>query len=216
MFPPAVRKVSVDGAFVQGIVTPWCIADNIYKKDNPEVFEALEVPSSLTTPEEQAKIWEVFSDVARGLHSLSGGDFDRQFICIEMFVYDATHVEVMEVNIRISANQLPCFHRVMDGGCPLLAQAQMQGPTPMLKAPVPNGTFGICLYRETLESAGPFRQTSKEKHGFEATYYRRMKTVAHVYGYGTSPADARGAAERLYAELQGEAMADAIAPALGA
>mmetsp|Transcript_30907 Transcript_30907/g.57876 ORF Transcript_30907/g.57876 Transcript_30907/m.57876 type:complete len:458 (+) Transcript_30907:58-1431(+) len=201
---PHVKKVSVDGAFCRGVVIPWCISDNIYRQDSPEVFEALETPSSLCSPAEQAKIWEVFSEVAHGLHSLSDGDFDCQFICIEMFVFDSTRVEVMEVNIRISANQLPVFHRVMDGGCPLLAQVQMQSPNPTVKAPVPNGLFAICLYRPALETAGPLRQSSKERHGFEATYYRRIKTLAHVYGYGATPQEARHAAEHLYAELEAE------------
>lgn len=154
--------------------------------------------------------------MAHGLHSLSGGDFDCQFICIEMFVFDATRVEVMEVNIRISANQLPAFHHVMDGGCPLMAQVQMQGPAPALTPPVPNGKFGICLYRQALDSAGPLKQASKETHGFEAEYYRRTQTVAHVYGYGASPKEARAAAESLYAEALADSTVEAAAPAGGA
>jgi len=214
--PPSVRKVSVDGAFVRGVVVPWCISDNIYKKDEPEVFDALELPSGLTTPEEQAKIWEVFAQVAHGLHSLSEGDFDCQFICIEMFVFDASRVEVMEVNIRISANQLPAFHHIMDGGCPLVAQVQMQGPTPTLKPPVPNGKFGICLYRQAVDSAGPLKQASKEADGFEAEYYRRNQALAHVYAYGASAKEARDAAESFYAKLLEDSVVGVAAPALGA
>jgi len=202
--PTNVRKVSVDGAFVRGVGIPWCISDNIYRKDQPEVFDALQVPSNLTTPDEQAKIWEKFSEVVHGLNRLTKGDFDCQFVCIEMFVFDSSRVEVMEVNIRVSANQFPCFNRVLDGGCPVMAQVKMQGSEPALKSPVHNGKYGIALYRNALDVAGPLRQTT-EKDDFDATYYRRNTSLAHIYGYGASPEEAREAAERLYASLEEEA-----------
>lgn len=197
----SVRKVSVDGAFVQGTAIPWCISDNVYYKDKPEVFEALEVPSSRTSPEEQDRIWEVFSEVCHGLHRLSDGDFNCQFVCVEMFVFDSTRVEVMEVNIRISANQLPTFHKVLDGGCPWAAQVLMQGPNPSaLARPTPNGTFACCLYRATVSDAA-LQATDPIHDDFEAMYYRRNSAVAHVYGYGTSPGEARNAAEQIYARV---------------
>merc|ERR1712046_129913 len=94
----------------------------------------------------------------------------------------------------------------MDGGCPIMAQVKMQSNSPELQAPIENGKFGIALYRDAIECVGPLRQTSMKERGFEAVYYRRMQTLAHVYGYGDSPAEARQAAERLYSELQAEAV----------
>ena len=87
------------------------------------MFDSLELPSHNTTPSEQKAIWALFEKVCLGLKELTNGDFNNQFVCIEMFIFSDTHVEVMEVNIRVSANQLPAFHRVSDGGCPFAAQA---------------------------------------------------------------------------------------------
>jgi hypothetical protein len=197
---PSVRKVSVDGAYVKGAAIPWAISDNVYHKDQPEVFEALETPSNRTSPEEQDRIWEVFTEICDGLHRLSDGDFDCQFVCVEMFVFDSSRVEVMEVNIRASANQLPTFHKVMDGGCPFAAHVIMQGPNPeSLVRPTSNGTFACTLYRDTLTHVPSGTATDPQKDDFEAIYYCRNSVNAQVYGYGNSPAEARSAAETLYA-----------------
>lgn len=196
--PSHVKKVSVDGAIVDGVVIPWMISDNVYCEDEPEVFEALESPSRRTTSTQQQQIWELFRKIASGLHNICEGSFNRQFICIEMFVFPCGRVEAMEVNIRISANQLPTFHRVLVNGCPFQAQRKMQEEVrPKLTTPKESGVFACTLYRPTIKSVGACHKRSEP----EAIYYQRNETNAHVYGYGASPEAARRSAESLYDEL---------------
>lgn len=199
---PRIRKVSVDGAMCGGTVVPWAISDNVYLGDRPEVFDALVTPTQLLTPAEQQKVWEVFHRVVTGLQELTDGDFDRQFVCIEMFVFDETQVEVMEVNIRISANQLPLFHRVLENGCPFNAMTMMQQEGRVPPQPRTIGKVGICLYRQAVPGVADFVPALPGSEG-DAMYYARTEKLAHVYACGDSGVEARTAAERLYASLEG-------------
>jgi hypothetical protein len=193
--PPSVRKVSCDGLVANGKFVPWAISDNVYRTDHAEVFDSLICPTVKLTAEEQQACNRRLELVARSLHGRFG--LDNQFICVEMFVFDADRVEVMEVNGRISANQMPAFARCFDDGDPLDAMIALQtGKQP--PRPRANGLYGVTLYRPTIADAPEVLINADG----DLIYYRRQARDCHLYSFAGDSETARSAGIAWYEQLR--------------
>ena len=187
------KRVSCDGFVYDGKMKPWCITDNVYAPDNPEKFDFLLVPTVALSQQEQQACWAALETIVACLHQNFG--FDNQFVCVEFFVKNG-EARVMEINPRISANQCPCFPRVLENGDAVEAMVRLQlGDCPPLPRPIP-GRVGVALYRDPV----PNTPEVVEK-GEDLIYYDRQDKDAHVYAFGDNAETTVAKANSFYEEL---------------
>ena len=192
------KRVSCDCYLFDGKTYPFSIADNVYCKDNLEVFDHLMVPTQDLTEQEQDACWRQMDIICGSLHEKYG--MDNQFICTEFFVKgDEAHV--MEVNPRISANQAPCFRRVFENGCAVEAMIWLQlGVCPERPVHRPD-VYGVSLYKGRIHG----RTVPEIEHvGTDLTWYDRLDKDAHVYSYGPDPTAIIAAGNEFYNRLKSE------------
>ena len=109
--PNTVRKATVEGVIQNGVVHAFTISDNVYCEDEPEKFNYLCVPTQHLSPEEQESCRKLYAKVLHSLWKKFG--LDNQFVNIEMFIFDDGTVKVMEINGRMSANQILSFRNAL-------------------------------------------------------------------------------------------------------
>lgn len=213
------RVVSIDGFVCGGKITHYCISDNVYKPDAPEVFDCLVTPSQCLSAREIEACWSKYDTVVKDF--IRRG-LDNQFVDVEAFVLQSsdgqakTTVKTMEVNCRTFCNQIPVFSRLFGGksgnGCMFSAAVDLlRGVTPPIDSKFsgsvlrPSGApeletqrVGVCAYMDPIMGCASLIQS---KTG-DAAYYAIEGFQAHIYAYGTDQAAARKRCDEFYAELK--------------
>jgi len=223
---PASRRavVSIDGFVKDGAITHYCISDNVYDKDAPEMFDSLVTPTQRLSKAEISACWAKYDVVVADLVRRGA---NNQFIDVEAFVLGddgsaeegggggggAVVIKTMEVNCRTFSNQLPVFSKLFGGeggdGCMISAAIDLLlGETPPIDRSysetivIPAGAglegraVGVCAYLPLLPGCPTVVQSE------DAWYYGVGGFDAHVYAFGKSgEAAARARCEEFYAEL---------------
>jgi hypothetical protein len=216
------KVVSIDGFVCRGKITHFCISDNVYKTDEPEIFDSLVTPTQQLTAQEIAACWTKYDTVAadfirRGLNN--------QFLDVEAFVLRVPSigtsevtvvVKTMEINCRTYCNQLPVFSRLFGGkggnGCMLSASVDMLlGKIPPIDQPFSNTAVhavdaakqrqqkvGICVYMDLIPGC-PVLVQSEAK---DVVYYSVEGFQAQVYTFAVGEAAARTRCALFCKELQ--------------
>jgi len=182
-----VSTVSIDGYICNGKINHYTISDNVYQKENPEVFDSLVTPTQRLSKMQQKDCWALYDEVVsqfveRGL--------DNQFIDVEAFFLKDGRLEVMEVNCRTYSNMLPGFARVYGKNCMVSAALDLlRGKDPGYKNALDSTEGRICVttYVDCVDGVPDVIEFNDEESGTWGSYYAPPdRSVAHIYSFAKS------------------------------
>ena len=171
-------RMFVDGYIFNGEIDMLCVADSIYKKDEPTVFDYFSFPSKYENTHIYDKVKQKYIEIVTELHELT--KCDNQLIDIEFFIVGDT-VKVMEINPRLGVNHIPMMYQVC-GYCPWKTLENIYNNIKPEKTLTPKK--GICLYNYLFDKEkGIYIHDTYNNHN--VNIYSVLAHICHTYVYTT-------------------------------